>query len=62
MGGEILKKYIGNFGVGATSWNNSVTRVPTKYPKSREKLENRELEFLYIKNLDIKVKDHDFEI
>ena len=37
-------------------------RVLIKYPEYREKLENRELEFLHFKNLDIKVKDPDFEI
>jgi len=42
--------------------NFVVNRVLIKHPEYREKLENRELEFLHFKNLDIKVKDPDFEI
>jgi DNA repair exonuclease SbcCD ATPase subunit len=44
-----------------TNYSNlsSIDRVFIKYPEFRE---SRELEFLYFKNLEIKVKNHDFEI
>jgi len=61
MSDYLRNRYTGNLGRSHFP-ANSTSRVLTKYPEYREKLENRELEFLHFKNLDIKVKDPDFEI